>query len=79
MEVMNVKIRHNTNCSDDKKYWRVIIDDKEHLASDVMINVTTRTTRDDVFDSQKGEIVNKHHISCKANSIVFKNGMIEIW
>lgn len=78
-EFVDVKIRYNQNCNDDKNYWRVIVDGKEYLACDVSINVTTRTTRDDVFDQQKNEIVNKHHISCKANTVIFKNGMVEIW
>lgn len=77
--MIDVKIRYNHNCTDDKNYWRVIIDGAEHLASDVMINVSTRTTRDDVYDPQKKEMVNKHHISCTASSVIFKNGMIEIW
>jgi hypothetical protein len=79
MQNIDIKIRYNTNCNDNTMYWRVIIDGVEHLASDVMINIPTQTTRDNVFDPQRNEVVNKHHISCKANSVIFKEGIVEIW
>ncbi len=66
---MDIKIRYNHSCTDDKMFWRLIIDGTEFLASDIQINVPTFTTRDDVFDPQKNEMVNKHHISCEADSV----------
>lgn len=77
--MMDIKIRYNHNCTDDKHYWRLIIDGVEYLASDIKINVPTQTTRDDVFDSQRNKMVNKHHISCKAESVNWSDsGVAEI-
>jgi hypothetical protein len=77
--MMDIKIRYNNNCTDDKMFWRLIIDGTEFLASDIEINVPTFTTRDDVFDPQRNEMVNKHHITCKAESVSWSNtGVAEI-
>jgi hypothetical protein len=67
--MIDIKVRYNNNCTDDKMYWRLIIDGVEFLASDIKINVPTETTRDNVFDPQRNEMVSKHHISCKANNV----------
>jgi hypothetical protein len=75
---MDIKIRYNHNCTDDKMYWRVIINSVEFLASDIKINVPTYTTRDDVYDPQRNEMVNKHHITCKANAVIWDDTVVEI-
>lgn len=77
--MMDIKIRYNQNCTDEKHYWRLIIDGVEYLASDIIINVPTQTTRDNVFDPHKNQMVDKHHISCKANVVNWTNsGVAEI-
>lgn len=63
---MNIKIRYNTAVSDDFLYWRILIDNVEHLASNVKINVPAYTTKD--FIEGVGM---KHHITCESNSIVW--------
>jgi hypothetical protein len=76
--MMDVKIRYNHNCTDDKMYWRLIIGGTEFLASNIQINVPTKTTRDDVFDTKKNEMVNKHHITCEANSVSWSDTGVAI-
>jgi hypothetical protein len=62
---MEVKIRYNTNAkSDDKLHWRVIINGVEHLASNVIINCMTRTTKDYIEG-----VGDKWHISCNPTQI----------
>ena len=74
--MIDIKIRYNNNCTDNKYYWRLIIDGVEHLASDIIINVPTQTTRDNVFDPHKNQMVDKHHISCKANIVNWTNSLV---
>ena len=59
-----VKIRYNTNVGDTGLYWRVIINGKEELASDIDINVPTKTTGDFI-----PEVGIKHHITCEPENI----------
>lgn len=73
-----VKIRYNTLVNDDLHYWRVIIDGEEHLASDVIINVPTYTTKDIVFDKFRGEEVTKHHITCDVNEITWVGSIVNL-
>ena len=62
---MNVKIRYNTKAtSEDTLHWRVLIEGVEHLASNVVINCMTHTTKD--YIEGFGE---KWHISCKATQV----------
>jgi hypothetical protein len=62
---MEVKIRYNTNAkSDDILHWRVIINGVEHLASNVIINCMTRTTKDYIEG-----VGDKWHISCNPTQI----------
>jgi len=62
---MEVKIRYNTNAkSDDTLHWRVIINGVEHLASNVIINCMTRTTKDYIEG-----VGDKWHISCNPTQI----------
>lgn len=75
---MKVKIRYNTLVDDDKHYWRVIIDGEEHLASDVIINVPTYTTKDVVFDKIRNEEVIKHHITCDVKEITWVDSIVNL-
>lgn len=76
--MIDVKIRYNTLCNDGKLYWRILINGEEKIASDIKINIPTYTTNDDVFDSHRNEMVNKHHISCKANEVVWEGNVVII-
>lgn len=69
--MIDIKLRWNTRCTDNYFYWRLIIDGHEHLCSSVKIYVPVTTTCDIVFDSLRNENVEKHHVSCKANSVEF--------
>jgi hypothetical protein len=71
-----VQIRYNTICDDNHKFYRVIINNIEHLASNIIINCNCYTTRDNVFDSIRNENVNKHHITCFANEIIWKGDVL---
>lgn len=75
--MIDVKIRYNTLCSDDHLYWRILIDGVEHTCSH--INIPVQTTRDLVYDPNRGMEVDKHHISCKASSVVFEGDVISIY
>ena len=59
-----VKIRYNTNVSDDRLYWRILIDGVEHLAEDIEVSVPTTTTKDFI----KG-VGYKHHLTCQPDII----------
>lgn len=61
-----IKIRYNTDVCDNFLYWRVIINEKEHLASDIKINVPSYSTNDFVEN-----VGIKHHISCESDNIVW--------
>ena len=72
---IDVKIRYNTVCDDDKLYWRILI---EHLCSHININIPVQTTKDVVYDPKRGFEVDKHHISCKASSVIFDGDIVNI-
>jgi|Laugresu1bdmlbsd_1035121.scaffolds.fasta_scaffold51484_2 hypothetical protein len=60
-----VKIRYNTNAkSDEDLHWRVLINGVEHLASNVVINCLSYTTKDII--EGVGE---KWHISCEPKQV----------
>ena len=63
---MEVKIRYNNTCADGKNFWRVIIDGKEEIASEVIINCVSRTTTDLIHS------VKKMHITCNPSHIIRK-------
>ena len=73
-----VKIRYNTLCDDDHLHWRILVDGIEKLAYSIIIEVPTYTTRDDVWDPNRKEMVNKHHITCEANEVVWKGDVVII-
>lgn len=54
-----VKIRYNTTCTDNKNYWRILIDDVEYIAQDIEILCPCYTTEDYIEG-----VGNKFHISC---------------
>lgn len=70
--MIDVKVRWNTQCTDNHSFWRLLIDGKEHICSDVIFLIPVHTTKDLVFDSLRNQEVVKHHVSCKANEIVWK-------
>ena len=62
---MIVKIRYNTNAkSEDALHWRVLIDGVEHLASNIIVNCISYTTRDHI--EGVGE---KWHITCEPKQV----------
>jgi hypothetical protein len=62
---MIVKIRYNTNAkSEDALHWRVLIDGVEHLASNIIVNCMSYTTRDQI--EGVGE---KWHITCEPQQV----------
>jgi hypothetical protein len=62
---MKVSIRYNTKAiSNEDLHWRVIIDGVEHLASNVIINCMSYTTKDII--EGVGE---KWHITCQPKQV----------
>lgn len=76
--MIDVKIRWNTRCTDNRSYWRILIDGVESVCSNVLVEVPTYTTQDTVWDTLRGEEVHKHHISCKANKIIWKGDVVVV-
>ena len=76
--MIDVKVRWNTQCTDNHLYWRVLIDGKEHICSNVIFNIPVHTTKDVVWDTLRGQEVEKHHVSCKATSVTWKGDVIII-
>jgi hypothetical protein len=74
--MIDVKIRWNTLCDDNHMFWRILIDGVEHTASNIIVDIPLHTTRDLVFDSKRGEQVDKHHMSCQANEIIWKGDVV---
>jgi hypothetical protein len=59
-------------------FWRIIIDNKEHIASNIIVEIPLHTTRDIVFDPNRNETVDKHHMSCTANEVIWKGDVVII-
>ena len=76
--MIDVKVRYNTLCEDNHMFWRILIDGHEHLASNIIFEIPPHTTRDIVYDSNRNESVDKHHISCKANKVIWKGDVVII-
>jgi hypothetical protein len=70
----SIKIRFNTECNDNRLYWRVLIDGVEHLAENIFINVPVHTSDD--FLADKNQI--KHHISCESSDLVWKDDVLTV-
>lgn len=76
--MLDVKVRYNTLCDDNHKYWRILIDGVEHMASNIIFEIPTHTTRDTVYDPSRESNVDKHHLSCIANEVVWKGDVVII-
>jgi hypothetical protein len=74
MKKYSIKLRYNTDCSDSRLYWRVLINGVEYLAENVYIKIPVETTAD--FLADKG--VTKHHISCESDLITWKDDVLTI-
>ena len=70
--MIDVKVRWNTKCIDNHNFWRILVNGQEHICSSVIFEIPTHTTRDIVWDSVRNEQVDKHHISCQANEVIWK-------
>jgi hypothetical protein len=55
------QIRYNHDCKDDIHFWRVLINGVEHTASEIKIEVPTKTTKDILPEG-----IVKFHISCES-------------
>ena len=74
--MIDIKVRYNTKCDDNHMFWRILVDGFEYLASNVIFEIPTHTTRDIVYDpSIKGK-VDKHHLSCDANDVIWKGDVV---
>ena len=74
--MIDVKVRYNTNCEDNHMYWRILIDGVEHLASNIIFETPPHTTRDIVYDPSRKEDVDKHHLSCLSNEVIWKGDVV---
>jgi len=76
--MIDVKIRYNTLCEDNHMFWRILIDNVEHIASNIIVDIPLHTTRDMVFDPNRNQMVDKHHMSCTANEVIWKGDVVII-
>ena len=74
--MIDVKVRYNTLCDDNHMFWRVLINSIEYTCSNIITEIPMNTTRDDVFDPNRNEMVDKHHFSCQANEVVWKGDVV---
>lgn len=74
--MIDVKLRYNTLCDDNRNFWRILIDGMEYTCSDVLFEIPTHTTRDIVYDSVRKSKVDKHHISCQANEVIWEENSV---
>lgn len=59
-------IRFNTE-NKGKLFWRVIIEEQEHLADEILLQVPSHTSQDEI---EPGRV--KFHISCIYNELEWK-------
>ena len=74
--MIDVKVRYNTLCNDNHLYWRIIVDGIEKVASNIIFEIPTYTTKDTVFDALRNKEVEKHHLSCTANEVIWKGDVV---
>ncbi len=74
--MIDVKARFNTTCLDNHKYWRILIDGVEHTCSNIIFKIPVQTTQDVVWDPIRKQEVTKHHVSCLANEIIWKDDIV---
>lgn len=72
-EMTHVAIRYNNSDTDGTKKWRILLNKNEFLVSEIFVNILSKTETVDIKD-----IGIKHHISCSANQIEFKNNIAYI-
>lgn len=70
--MIDVKVRWNTKCEDNHLFWRILIDGNEQICSSVIFEIPVHTSRDMVWDPSRNSLVDKHHISCLANEVIWK-------
>ena len=76
--MIDIKLRYNTQCEDNHTFWRVLIDGQEYTCSSVIFEIPTLTTKDIVWDSIRKQEVEKHHISCLANQVLWEGDVVTI-
>lgn len=76
--MIDIKVRYNTLCTDNHMFWRILIDGVENTASNIIFEIPPHTTRDTVYDLSRDSDVDKHHISCIANEVVWKGDVVII-
>lgn len=74
--MIDVKVRCNTQCNDNHNYWRILIEGKEHICSNVLFEIPVHTSRDMVYDSIRNQHLDKHHVSCLANEVIWKGDVV---
>ena len=74
--MIDIKIRWNTLCDDNHMFWRILIDGVEHIVSNVIVEIPVHTTRDKVWDPNRNQMVDKHHLSCQANEVIWKGDVV---
>jgi hypothetical protein len=74
--MIDVKARWNTQCTDNHNFWRIIVDGKEHICSNIIFLIPVHTTRDFVWDSVRNQEVDKHHVSCNANEVIWRGDVV---
>ena len=67
-----VKVRFNHDAGDSNLKWRVVIDEKEHLAESVEILVPMTTTKDLING------VEKWHVSCTPDLITWDGNIVTL-
>ncbi len=68
-----VKIRFNNQHNDTPLIWRVIIDDVEYLASEILINTPSFTSVDTLPD---GAV--KHHVSAAYERLIWNDDRLTV-
>ena len=74
--MIDIKVRYNTQCTDNHLFWRILIDGEEQICSNVIFLIPVHTTRDTVWDPGRKQDVDKHHISCKANEVIWRGDVV---
>ena len=67
-----VKVRYNHDAGNSPLKWRVVIDGKEHLASQVEILVPMTTTKDYINGMEKW------HVSCEPDLITWEGDVVTL-
>jgi hypothetical protein len=68
-----IKIRFNTEHGTTNHLWRILLDNKEYLATDVTIHVPCFTSTDTLTDGRV-----KHHITAYYNDLQWDNNRLTI-